>query len=78
MGTIRINISNAHYYLNQQPLVEAMLSPTNYFNDSHPSVTVNKNLTSIDDILNLQWEDITISNWHKGSKLSNFGIPMAV
>lgn len=76
-GTIRINISNAHYYLNQQPLVEALL---NYEGDScnFPLVTFNKPLQTLEDILSLEWSDLNVKFWTKGPKLTNLDIPMAV
>jgi thymidylate synthase len=76
-GTIRINISNAHYYLNQQPLVEALLND-NSAPYQRPMVTINKPLQSLEDILSLEWSDVKITNWTKGPKLTDLSIPMAV
>jgi thymidylate synthase len=76
-GTIRINISNAHYYLNQQPLVEALLND-NSAPYQRPIVTIDKPLQSLEDILSLEWSDVKISNWTKGPKLTDLSIPMAV
>lgn len=83
MGTIRLNIANAHYYENQQPLVDVMMRGEffeNLYNFITPSCTINmsKKLETIEDVLSMQWEDITVHNWVKGDKLVNDVIQMAV
>ena len=76
-GVIRINISNAHYYLNQQPLVESLLKYDGSPNQS-PLVTFSKPIQSLEDILSLEWSDVNVKFWTKGPKLTDLSIPMAV
>jgi thymidylate synthase len=83
MGTIRLNIANAHYYENQQPLVDIMTRGEMFdslYNYLTPSCTIDfgKKLETLDDVLSTEWSDITVHNWVKGEKLVDEVIEMAV
>jgi hypothetical protein len=43
-----------------------------------PAVELKKDISSLEDILDLKFTDFEIQNWVKGNKLVDFEIDMAV
>jgi thymidylate synthase len=78
MGEILINSTNAHFYKNQLPLAEAIWQSFCGYEFDIPTVELTKDISSLDDILNLKFTDFEIQNWVRGGKLVDFEIDMAV
>ena len=52
---------DVHIYENQMEMVDEILTRTP---QALPRLTIEKDLTTLDDILNLQWDDITLYNYN--------------
>ena len=76
-GKIMLTSTNSHYYLNQVPLVEKIVEQSGY-SFSIPLVSISKQLNTLSDILNLEFDDFKITNWTNGGKLVDLKIGMAV
>jgi thymidylate synthase len=66
-GKIRLNLANAHIYENQLELVNEILKQDLDF--GKPRVTLEKDIKELDDILNLEFADFSITDWVKGPVL---------
>jgi thymidylate synthase len=83
MGNIRLNVANAHYYENQQPIVDELLDyhcrgAAAYLNEPICDVKEDKEIKTLQDVLSTQWSDIVVSNCVKGPTLGAENIKMAV
>lgn len=79
-GELFMTMSNIHVYKNQIPLVEKMLEPKHLeetFKKKIPQVNLTKDISTLDDILNLEFSDFEIINFERGPELIK-GIEMAV
>jgi thymidylate synthase len=75
-GDILMTFTNTHIYANQIELAE-MIVEQDVSEMNCPTVTINKELNSVEDILSLEWADVQINNWVKGPALIS-GVEMAV
>lgn len=75
-GDILMTLTNAHIYDNQIELAE-MIVDEDVSEKRCPTVTINKELNCLEDILSLDWNDVQINNWDKGPVLIS-GLEMAV
>jgi len=83
LGQVFYTASDVHIYNNQLKKVNLLieeykskkLSDKN-FCSSKPQIRLKKEITSLDDILNLEWEDIELKDFITGPK--GFGVPMAI
>lgn len=55
MGRLSLDISHAHVYDNQIEYVKELLSRT--YEESDNSLTFNKDITTLDDLLSVEWSD---------------------
>jgi thymidylate synthase len=80
-GTINISMSNAHFYENQTPIVGKLTSvdvANGLSKLTTPYCTINKEISSLEDVLSLEWSDISVNDWVRGEKLVEETIEMAV
>jgi thymidylate synthase len=77
-GEIMITATNSHIYANQVDLVDAMLNSFHWQSLPIPKVTLTKEVSTLDDILNLEFTDFVIENFTKGPTLTDKKIEMAV
>lgn len=81
-GELFQTITNVHYYSNQQPIVDYVVENYDEIFDhidkmEIPQIRIEKDLNSLDDILNLEYSDIQMRNWKQGPKIHT-DIQMAV
>lgn len=74
-GTYWWTGTNCHVYKNQYEIAETMIAG-NYLKNRieslvTPTMSFRKELTSLDDILTLEWEDVIIENWKRGPKIGD-------
>jgi thymidylate synthase len=78
MGEILLTITNAHCYANQIELAKAICQESDPWEYTMPQCSFGKELNTLEDILSLEWEDVKITGWTKGPKLTEEKIEMAV
>lgn len=73
VGEVFFTGTDCHIYDNQIEVAKDTLKvydsrPKEY---TRPYITINKELNSLEDILELEWSDIEVHNWKKGEKIGN-------
>lgn len=70
-GEYWLTIDNAHIYKNQFDIACEMLQSKGFEYKNTPELVINKDLNSLDDILSLEYDDLTIKNFTKGPKIGS-------
>jgi thymidylate synthase len=60
-GTLHANLEDVHIYHNQIAYCEELV--TREYNQS-PTIKINKELSSLEDVLSLRWEDFSLENYN--------------
>lgn len=73
-GVLYDTMTNAHFYKNQQPIVDYLNedegSVLGYLHScDNPKIRINKDLNTLDSVLELEYSDIEIEGWTQGPKL---------
>jgi len=69
-GFVWVSMTNAHIYKNQYDIAQEIVS-ADYSSYTLPEISLKKQVKTLDDICNLEWEDIEIKNWTRGPKIGN-------
>lgn len=70
-GMYWLTMTNAHIYENQYKIAVSMLSGFDDTKLKTPMADITADVTSLDDILNLDWSDIDVQRWERGPKIGN-------
>lgn len=71
-GKYWLTMNNAHIYENQYDIAQEMLSHWKEIDGSLkeiPKVEITQDISSLEDILNLDWSDVEVSDWERGPKI---------
>lgn len=73
VGQVFFTGTDCHIYDNQIEVAKETIKRYNSRTEEfkRPYITINKDLHSLEDILNLEWDDIVVHNWEKGDKIGN-------
>lgn len=73
VGELFFTVTDAHVYTNQIDAAKETIKNYRRLDKefTRPYITVKKELTCLEDILSLEWEDIEVHNWERGNKIGN-------
>lgn len=77
-GAIMLTATNTHIYKNQMSMVESMLADNSWYDLPVPRCELLKPVSTLDDILNLEFSDFNITNFVKGQTHTLEPVAMAV
>lgn len=70
-GKYWLTMNNAHIYENQYKIAVTMLTGYNDEGLALPSAEITTDVSTLDDILDLDWSDIDVQDWVRGPTIGN-------